>query len=283
MLISRRDGELVLVTHVDHAAVAGVLAERWSLEASEGTRAALVAAAVRHDDGWAELDGRPVFSAEQQRPAHFLEVPLPETVPPYRAGVERLAAEDPHAGLLASMHWAGLYSSRWGVQGTPPVEHPAAQAVVAEQEQTWPARSRALWGAAGGLRSEFERELWLAYEVLQALDLLSLFLCTADLSRPSGSAPEDPPVWATLATIDQPAGGRVLPSVPSAGGHADVRLAVEAPGTVTLDPCPFGAEPVPVVIPVRRLEDRPYADAEAAAAALRAAPVEPVAVTLTGV
>lgn len=276
MLISRRDGRLNLVTHPDHALLAEGLAEAWGAAdfAIGEPRDALIVAAARHDDGWHELDGAPYYNVEQQRPAHFLEVPLPDSVGSYGRGVDQLYADDPYAGLLASMHWAGLYSSRWGVQDTPPVGHPAAKEVVEEQERQWASKARQLWTEAGGLRSEFEQRLWYGYEVLQALDQFSLALCLISLDEPTDLEAEYLPVAATLFPVDQSPGRRIVTNVPrSDGGHADVLLTVIGDGTVTADPFPFAGQRVELEIPTRQMSDEPYADTEAAAAAYKAAPV----------
>jgi hypothetical protein len=275
VLISRREpDQLCLVTQPDHAALAGALAQHWgNPEFSPGSRQqSLIAAATRHDDGWATIDGAPAILEAEGRPAHFLEVDLPDTVAPYGAGVDRLYRDDVYAGILTSRHWAGLYSSRWGVQDSPPVGHPAALAVVAEQEARAARQSRALWDG-DGLRSAFERGLWHDYEVLQALDLLSLALCLIDLESPTAVDEAARAVPATLRGIDQPAGGRLVPNVPTAGDdHVTLELTVLRPGLVELDPYPFDGPVVNGKIRARLLDDVGHDDAAAAAAAFHEAP-----------
>ena len=73
-------------------------------------------AAAHHDDGWYAMDAGPTYNEEERRPAALLEVPLTTTVPNYGPGVDSVYERDPYAGILASMHWTGLYSARWGVQ-----------------------------------------------------------------------------------------------------------------------------------------------------------------------
>jgi hypothetical protein len=172
------------------------------------------------------------------------------------------------------MHWAGLYSSRWGLQDSPPVPHPMAVEVVESVEQQWPADVRALWDG-NGLRSAFEAALWQSYEVLQALDVVSLYLCVTDLDAPTDLQAQTVPVAATLRGIDQPDGARTVPFVPTTDeGHAELRLHVAPERRVVVDPFPFGGD-VTVEIPTRRIADEQYADAAAAAAAYHAAPVVP--------
>ena len=235
-------------------------------------------AATHHDDGWYELDGRPSFNREHQRPAHFLELPLEVTVPPYGRGVDSVYARDRHAGALVSMHWAGLYHTRFGLHGGEPVAHPLAVEVVAEQDHRRVAALRDAWGGRG-LRSEFERQTWYAYELLQALDLMSLALGLVDTGQPmrdedSVSVPQ------TLARIEQPPGARSIPAVPVAPGgpYVPLTLRVTAPGEVVLDPYPFSETSFGIEVSARRLEDRRYGSAEDAASAYHGAQPEPIAI-----
>ena len=283
MLVCRRGGQLALVTHPDHGRLAGALCEHWGSERFPAPAAceALVYAATHHDDGWAELDWRPAFNEEAARPAHFLELPLHETVEPYGRGVDAVYAHDLQAGALVSMHWAGLYSTRWGIQGGEQVGHPAAAAVVAEQERRWVGALREAWGGRG-VRSDFEADVWHAYEVLQSLDFISLALCLVDLERPSAAG--DPvPLPATLRSVDQLPEARVIPAVRAAGGERlDLTLRLTAPGVVQIDPYPFVRETFEVDVPLRALEDRDYASAAEAAEAFHAAPLVPRTCTISG-
>jgi Protein of unknown function (DUF3891) len=284
VLVSRRDGRLVLVTQPDHARLAGWFAEHWGNDefVVPAPRAALLTAATHHDDGWLELDGRPMYNADRRRPAHFIELPLSETVGPYGRGVESVYARDPHAGALVSMHFSGFYTGRWGVGGGGGAsQNPLAQEVVAAQEARWMPALREAWGYRGR-RSEFDAGTWHAYEVLQAVDLLSLAHGLTDLERaePAGQAVD---VTATLARTDQVPGRRIVTGIPlrAGGPYVATTMTVTAPGRVTLDPFPLRAPELEFVLPVHELEDRAYADAEDAARAFHAAPVRELRVTVT--
>jgi Protein of unknown function (DUF3891) len=280
MLVTRREGALCLITHPEHGRVAGELGRRWGNERFEtpAHQEALVTAATHHDDGWYELDGRPSFNADQSRPAHFLELPLEVTVPPYGRGVDSVYARDRHAGALASMHWAGLYHTRFGLHGGEPVRHPLAVEVVVEQEHRRVSALRDAWGGRGR-RSEFERQTWYAYELLQALDLTSLALGLVNTAQPmrGGDAVSVPQ---TLARIEQPPGLRSVPAVPLAPGgpYIEVRLRITSPGEVVLDPYPFSETSFEIELSARRIEDRAYASADDAASAYHAAQDEPIAI-----
>lgn len=283
MLVTRRPGEgLCLVTHPDHGRVAGELCRRWGNDRFEAPahREALLIAAIHHDDGWYELDGRPSFNAEQGRPAHFLELPLEVTVPPYGRGVDSVYARDAHAGALVSMHWGGLYHTRWGLDGGEPVPHPLAVEVVAEQDHRRVGALREAWGGRG-LRSEFERQTWYAYELLQAYDLMSLALGLVDLAQTTTGA-EVLPVSRTLARVEQPIGARSIPDVPAAPGgpYVELELRVTEPGVVAVDPYPFSEPRFELEVPARRLEDRRYESPDEVVRAYHDAPVRTMRVCI---
>jgi hypothetical protein len=282
MLVTRRGGNLMLITQPEHARLAGQLAASWGNErfAVPSARQALVIAATHHDDGWLELDGLPVYNEPARRPAHFTELPLARTVGPYARGVESVYERDPHAGVLVSMHFSGFYTARWGIQGGSPVDNPLAAEVVATQEARWMPALRQAWGYRGP-RSEFDAHTWHAYEVMQALDVISLGLGLTDLERPSGDqAPVA--VTATLGRVEQPPGARVVPAVPIAlgGQRVDLTLAVTAPWRLRVDPYPFSEPGVELGLKARELEDRAYGGAEEAAAAYHAAEVRELTITV---
>jgi hypothetical protein len=283
MLISRRHDGLSLVSQPEHARLAGRLAEHWGNQAfavDRPTSASLTVAAARHDDGWHALDAVPVVLDEEGRPAHFLEVPLGDTIAPYREGVDLIYQDDPYAGVLASMHWAGLYSSRWGMQGSPPLDHPLALEVVEAEEQRVARHSPTLWREQGGLRSSFQATLWRNYEILQALDFISLALCLIDTRETTAADAGHVEVAATLRGLLQPPGGREIAFVPVSGAeHTTLRLRVVAERVVELDPFPLADPEVQVKLTARAMADEAYPDAAAAYQA--AEPVE-LAITLVG-
>ena len=277
MLISRRSDGLQLVSQQDHARLAGDLAELWGAERFPlgATRDSLIIAAARHDDGWQELDGAPYVNEAEGRPAHFLEVPLETTVGPYGEGVGAIYADDRYAGLLASMHWAGLYSARFGLQEGAPLEHPLARRAVAAQDHRAAETAHELWQERGGLRSELEVQRWRDYELLQALDLISLTLCLIDTREASSG--ETRPAATNLRSIDQPPGGRWVTLVPArASEYSDLEIRVREPGVVEIEPFPLSQTGAEVEFRARRLPDRrfedpagAYADAEPVTIALR--------------
>jgi hypothetical protein len=172
------------------------------------------------------------------------------------------------------MHWSGFSTSRWGAGGTRQSDDPLAQQVIASQEARWMPALRVAWGNRGR-RSQFDARVWHAYEVLQAVDLLSLALGLIDTDAP-GDGSEPVAIGATLGSIDQGAAARTIDSVPLTAGGDVATLTLEAlgDGRVALEPYPLaGGAPLTVTIPTRRLTDRRHASAADAASAYHEAPV----------
>jgi hypothetical protein len=281
MLVSRRDDQLTLITQPDHGRLAGALAERWGNDrfSACALRDVLIHTATFHDDGWISLDDGPVWEPDQQRPAHFLEVPLPVVAEEYTKGVDAIYDASPVAGAVESLHFTGFYRARWGMDDGRHVDHPAVPAIVEAEEER---RSRAIrdsWPPEQA-RSDFERDIWHAYEILQVLDLLSLCICLVDLSQESPA--HTVLMSSTLFTIDQEPSRRLILRAPMSndGRRVDLTASVVEPYVVELDPFPFSEREIAVEVPSRVLEAKPYASAEDAAAAYHAAPVEPLKCSL---
>jgi hypothetical protein len=284
IVVRRSDQTLELITQLGHAAVAGALAERWGAGrfAAPRFQNALVIAAHHHDDGWVELESEPYFNLGAGRPAHFTEVPLTDSVGPYGRGVESVYARDPLAGALCSMHWSGFSTSRWGAGGDRQNADPLAQQVIAGAEARWMPALREAWGNRGR-RSAFDAGVWFAYELLQAVDLLSLGLGLLDTDAP-GDGGEPATVSSTLARVEQGGQARLIDCVPlRVGGEVvTLTLAPLGSGRVSLDPYPLSGGELALEIPARRIPDRRYESAEAAGRTWHSAPPAARRVTLVG-
>ncbi len=155
----------------DHADLAEGFAAAW---ADRGPRHdSVVLAARRHDDGWATWERSPLVD-EQSRPVAFLDVHVPAHLAFYRAGIAAITDEDPYAGLLVSMHGAGIYRHRYGADPAlaltrAPEVQELVDAFVAEQESGYVERMAA---------AEVTEELrWEDYHRLQWFDRFSLAFC----------------------------------------------------------------------------------------------------------
>ena len=159
-----------IVFQTDHADVSGAMARAWAEQGPHHN--SLIVAAERHDDGWAVWEQAPQVD-DAGKPVNFLEVGVPAHLAFYRAGIAAITEQDHYAGLLVSMHGAGIYRQRYGLDPglglsrAPEVQDQVA-AFVAEQEAKF-----------GGDLGEHRGE----YELLQIYDRFSLYFCMRDVER----------------------------------------------------------------------------------------------------
>ncbi len=171
-----------IVMQTDHADLSGDFARRWTERTNRSE--SLGVAAERHDDGWAVWEQAPMCDAETGKPLNFLDVGVLAHLAFYRAGIAAISEQDPYAGLLVSMHGAGIYRGRYGLQPELGLTFAGdvreqVDAFVAEQESTFETRER----EAGVTELERRHD----YELLQIFDRLSLLFCVNDaLAPPAG-------------------------------------------------------------------------------------------------
>jgi hypothetical protein len=259
MLVRDRGDSWQLVLQPDHADLSGQLAAAWGGDgfAEPSPKASMVLAAVRHDDGWGVWDRRPGWDEERERPRSFLDVPVPVHLAFYRACIAAVTQEDPYAGMMISMHGAGIYNGRYGTQPslglTDQGKHKGlVEEFVREQEEGYRAISAEL-----GVSDE---ERWTNYLLLQMYDRLSLYFCLKDVE--AGEADEVGPA-------------------PDAGG-AEVALQLEPAGAwhVRMAPFPFRESPARFTLVRRVLRKRAYATNDELRADLYALAPETVAITI---
>jgi len=182
MIVRDRGDAWQVVLQIDHADLSGRLAEAWIDHGPR--RDSAILAARRHDDGWAVWERSPLVDAES-KPVGFLDVHVPAHLAFYRAGIAAITDEDPYAGLLVSMHGAGIYRQRYGADTALAFSRAAevqelVDAFVEEQEGAYPARM-----ADARVDDELR---WADYHRLQWFDRFSLAFCLRDWDEPSTDA-----------------------------------------------------------------------------------------------
>jgi hypothetical protein len=278
MLISRKDGKLLLVEQNEHGRLAGEICSHWGNEGFQRPdrhEHARIAADI-HDEGWRQADDAPMLNEGEARPLHFLEIDMADHLPLYRRGVEAAFERDPYAGLLVSMHWTGLYRARWGMQsgrvlrppGTPEVQKAQDEAIAGEERRWIDVKAELMTEAR---RSDLEAGLWHNFDLLQAWDLLSLYMCLAD-TTPTPQDEEPVSLAPLLKKIDQTPGARMIESVPRhvAGERGDLVLRAVADRVATIDPYPFDEDAILFTAQATAIEDRRYESEEDARAAIDA-------------
>ena len=154
-----------VVMQPDHADLSAAFARAWATPLSPS----LVIATERHDDGWAVWEQSPRVDADG-KPVGFLDVDVRAHLAFYRAGIAAITEEDADAGLLVSMHGAGIYKQRYGLDTALGLSRAAevqgdVDAFVAEQEAKFSGEPKGRWED---------------YELLQLFDRLSLYFCMRD-------------------------------------------------------------------------------------------------------
>ena len=177
MIVREAGASWQVVLQTDHADLSAAFARQW---ADTGPRhESLLVAAERHDDGWAVWEQAPLIEPETGKPLNFLDVQVPAHLAFYRAGIAAVSDADAYAGLLVSMHGAGIYRQRYGTQPELQLTHAAeakalVDAFVAEQEGAFEARAAPL-----GIGDELR---WADYHRLQLYDRFSLYFCLSDVA-----------------------------------------------------------------------------------------------------
>jgi hypothetical protein len=252
MLVRDAGDSWQLVLQTDHGRLAGDFARAWA--ETPDRRRSMELVADRHDDGWFVWEQAPGLDREG-RPCSYLDVRVESHIAFFRAAIEAVTEQDAFAGLLQSMHGAGIYRNRYGLQDTlrmslAPDAEELVESFVAGEERTHPVRMAEL-GVS-------EEERWRSYKLLQAWDQFSLYASLNDLESP------DP---ASLQYVS-------IPAVPLDGGETTLSLTPLGAGRTSVDPYPFGSDPVEFTVPRRLVPKRNWRDADEFRADYRAADVE---------
>src|ERR1700736_5184367 len=135
-----------LVTHVDHAHLAGAFAEKWGNERflAPEPRERVLRGVHAHDDGWAARDQQPqitrqgnpgAFSVELVgKYSAFEEIDLADYLAVRDRAVRLIAAEDPYAAVLISMHTFSLLSEHADRSTIAPAELPLLDQFLDQQK-----------------------------------------------------------------------------------------------------------------------------------------------------
>jgi hypothetical protein len=176
MIVRDAGSSWQVVLQTDHADLSADLARAW--QGLTAARESVILATERHDDGWAVWEQAPTVEPDSGKPLNFLDVHISAHLAFYRACITAVTDHDPYAGLLISMHGAGIYRQRYGTDLKLKLNRHAEavaliDAFVAEQEGAYPARIEAL-----GISDD---ERWKNYKLLQMFDRLSLYAGMNDL------------------------------------------------------------------------------------------------------
>lgn len=159
MIVRQQGRRFVLFRQHDHALVSADFALR--LTDISTFHSSTVFAIAMHDVGWRHLDREVLWNEVEGRPYSFMDYPLDLKISAYKAGIDRVEAEDPYAGCLCSMHYTSL------------IEEVSEPAAIRFLEEELARQERLMAGMKSEERAGLERNL----RLLKFCDHLSLFIC----------------------------------------------------------------------------------------------------------
>ncbi|MFZ1941205.1 MAG: DUF3891 family protein [Terracidiphilus sp.] len=261
----------LLITHPDHAHLAGDFAEAWGNEQfrSPEPRARVLKGISCHDDGWVSRDAHPVITREGKPSAFsaelvgkysaFEEIELDQYLAVRQRAVQTMAVDDPYAALLVLMHTFNLLTQHADRSTIAQKDLPLLDRFL-EHLQSVEKRLRATIAADASLREEEKTNQAILenFHLLQACDNLSLLSCVA---------------YAKPANLLHP-----LPL--NGGGTREVLVQPLGPRNFRLTPWPYSDRELTFLLPVRHVEGKTFKTSEALAAAFGDAEPKQIPVTL---
>jgi len=258
-----------LITHPDHARLAGAFATRWGNArfAKPHPRTQVLHGIHVHDDGWAARDASPSIT-RQGRPSAFSqelvgsysafeEIDLADYLAVRERAVEQVQAADAYAGLLVSMHTYNLLTARADRSTVAPAQLPLLDAFLERQLGLQDdLRARIRGNPEFASEDTSDAAILNNFRLLQACDNLSLLSCVAFMEPATLLHP--------LATND--------------GGATTVTVSAIAPRQFRLQPYPFDEAELRFEVPARHVEGHVFASSAEFAERFAAARIEELTV-----
>lgn len=261
-----------LVKHPDHAQLAGKFAERWGNDRflAPEPREHVLRGVHRHDDGWILRDAAPQITRQGKPSAYsvelvgkysaFEEIDLQDYLAVRDRAVRLIAAEDPYAAVLISMHTYNLLTAHADRSTIAPDQLPLLDRFL-EDQKAFQAEMRARIAAHPNLAPKYKTEeaIYDHFRLLQACDYISLLTCV-DFRHP--------------ADLLHP-----LPLRDS--GYSPVRIMAVAERHFVLDPYPFAEPSLTFSFPARHIKGKIFSSSADLQKAFNEAPVETLSVTVS--
>lgn len=261
-----------LVTHPDHARLAGAFAEKWGNGRflSPEPRENVLRGIARHDDGWTARDATPQITRQGKPSAFsvelvgkysaFEEIDLSDYLAVRDRAVRSIAEEDAYAALLISMHTYNLLTEHADRSTIAPAQLPLLDHFLEQQkllQQTL--RLQIIADPKFSPDQKTEAAVLDHFRLLQACDNLSLLTCV-DFRQPAN----------------------LLHPLPvSDGDHSRVDVRSAGSRRFVLDPYPFVEQSITFKFPARRVEGKLFSSADELQQKFSAASVETLSVTVS--
>jgi len=272
MLRMQSDTGWWLITHPDHARLAGEFARAWGNTRFRRPepRVRVLHGISSHDDGWRKRDNHPsitrqgkpsAFSAELVgKYSAFEEIDLPEYLTVRERAVQLIAERDAYAALLIAMHTFSLLTDHADRETILPQQLPLLDKFLEDLQEYQQLLLENI--EADSQLLEYEKDaqrIQENFQLLQACDNLSLLSCVA---------------------YDSPA-NLLHPLALNDGGKAEVKVYPIASRHFRLEPWPFAQEKLQFEIPARHVKGKLFGSSAELEKAYNAAPEEKLSVTLS--
>jgi hypothetical protein len=269
MLRSESNNGWWLVTHPDHAKLAGQFAEHWGNErfVSPEFRNDVLDGISTHDDGWAARDAAPEIT-KQGKPSAFStelvgtysafeEIDLLDYLAVRRKAVDNVVRHNPYAGLLVAMHTFDLLGNRVDRSTIRPDQLPLLDAFL-EDQKALQREVRSQLAEDPRYQDVDPERIEDHFHLLQACDNLSL-----------------------LTSVDYPGTANLLHALPVTGDkHEPVTVEHIGVRHFRLAPYPFDISPLTFEFPARLVEPLFFASKEELRDKFKAAEVQKLSVTV---
>jgi len=254
MIRREADGDFLLITQKDHATAAGELAAHFGNAkfTAPMPREPLLTAVSMHDQGWPLHDDEPTLN-DRGLPLDVFETPRSIALRVWAESAERAALVDPYAGLLVSLHSLSL-----SISATPAPADKAEKFDVRKMQDQFAVnkfqhreieRQEQIrialgfnthlplkHGLADAHASPEDDRIRFDFRLLQAMDLISLCMCSSKL--PQGETNE---------VLKSPASEPVK-----------LRLRRRPDGVLHVDPWPFDLPRIELSVRARRVAGRKF-------------------------
>jgi hypothetical protein len=264
-----------LITHPDHAHLAGRFAEQWgnSLFLPPTPRQSVLHGIHVHDDGWLARDASPAITRQGKPSAFsvelvgkysaFEEIDLAQYLAVRESAVQRVEQVDRYAALIVSMHTYNLLTERADRTTIAPDDLPLLDDFLNRQRLRQEALHKAIKRDPTYAPEEATSEaIFNNFRLLQACDNLSLLSCVAYTHPATLLHP--------LPTVNSPTTVTVEPIVQK-GSARHFRL----------NPYPFNEPALHFQLPARHVEGHTFASSQQLSEKFYTAPIETLEITLT--
>jgi hypothetical protein len=261
-----------LVTHADHARLAGAFAERWGNQRflPPEPRANVLKGIARHDDGWLARDAKPQIT-RQGRPSAFStelvgkysafeEIDLADYLAVRDRAVRLIASDDSYAAMLISMHTYSLLNDHADRSTIATKDLPLLDEFLAQQKLFQSSLRQQIAADPRFTPIQASGSVILDhFRLLQATDYLSLLTC-----------------------VDYRQAAHLLHPLPLRDGeHTRIQVRSAGPHYFILDPYPFDEPDLTFSFPARHVEGKTYATAEDLQLLFGAGPIETLSVRVS--